>query len=169
MSLKTLSERSRSPPGRAPTPRPRLRVLPLFVASITCPSRSLGTIRRQTIAYRGDVFRRCGRYGSRIGSWQDQSASTAAAHLTALAAGIARLVGSPFVCGTLFMRCATALAGDFALLFGRHRRESPSFFTLCSHRAPSVFVCELDQNDSRPVVIKVCATQTGRPRGVTSS
>ena len=48
----------------------------------------------------------------------------------------ARFVGGPLVGRALFVRRAAALAGDFALLFGRHRRESSSFFAFCIHHSP---------------------------------
>src|SRR5436190_22540029 len=122
MSLKTRSEHSRWPPRRAPEPTPRLRVLPLLVASkaSACPGRSLDTIRRQTIANLGDVARRNG-CRSRIPGRNDKTAAATSAYLTAFATGISRLVGGPFVGSTLFMRGASALTGDFALLLGRHR------------------------------------------------
>jgi hypothetical protein len=54
--------------------------------------------------------------------------------LPAFSAGVARLVGGPFVRRPLFMRRATAFAGDLALLFRGHRRETSSFFPFsCIH------------------------------------
>jgi hypothetical protein len=38
------------------------------------------------------------------------------------------------VCGTFLVRSAAALAGDFALLFGRHRSKSPAFLSLSAGR-----------------------------------
>src|SRR6185436_1975956 len=63
----------------------------------------------------------------------DQATTSAAAYLTALAAGRPCFVSGPFVRCTLFMRRAPALAGDLALLFGRHRRKPSTFLLLCGH------------------------------------
>jgi hypothetical protein len=70
----------------------------------------------------------------------DKTSTTTPADLTALAAGISRFVGGPLVGRAFLVRGASALAGDFALFFGRHRSEATAFFTLSSiHRYPSVF------------------------------
>jgi hypothetical protein len=61
------------------------------------------------------------------------------AHLTALAPGVSRLVGGPLVRSSLLVSGAATLAGDLALLFPRHRRETSSFFPLSNiHRCASV-------------------------------
>src|SRR5438045_769457 len=127
MSLKTRTARSRSPPARAPSRRPRPRVLPLLVASKASapPGRLLCTSgRRPFWSGRRRRFRR-----------YDQTSAAAAAHLAALASRVARLVGGPLVGGPLLMRRPPALAGDLALLLRGHRREASSFLTLCTHRS----------------------------------
>src|SRR5690606_913299 len=55
--------------------------------------------------------------------------ATAAARHTALAAGLARLVGAPFVGRALGVGGAAPLAGNLALLVRGHRRESSAFLT----------------------------------------
>src|SRR5215213_878805 len=64
----------------------------------------------------------------------DKASASAAADLTALAAGIARFVGCPLVGRPFFVGGAAAFACDLALFFRRHRRESPTFFTFVTHR-----------------------------------
>src|SRR5580765_4546575 len=128
MSLKSRSVRVRSPPRRASTHRSRRRVLPLLVASkaFARSNGSFCTIFRRT--FRSRLWlRRVGR--------NDEPASSAAAHLTALAAGVSGLIGGPLVSSSLLVRSAPSLAGNLALLLGRHRRESPPFLAFtCSHR-----------------------------------
>src|SRR5438067_850334 len=126
MSLKNRSARERSPPRRASVHRSRLRVLPLFVISKTFArsNRSLRTMSFRSI-FREVRARHCRL--RRIGR-DDQAAASAAADLPALAAGVAGFVGGPLVGRPLFVRRAAALAGDLALLFGRHRCESATFF-----------------------------------------
>jgi len=68
----------------------------------------------------------------------DQSATTTPADLPALAAGRPRLVGVPLVGRALLMRGTSALAGDLALLLGRHRGEPAAFLAFCSHCHSSV-------------------------------
>src|SRR5689334_12807524 len=130
MSLKARTARSRSPPARAPSRRPRPRVLPLLVASKASapPSRLLCTGGRRP-------FRRSCRCRRRFRR-NDQTSAAAAAHLAALASRVARLVGGPLVGGPLLVRRPPALAGDLALLLRGHRREASSFLTLsCIHRS----------------------------------
>src|SRR3954468_5536499 len=132
MSLKSRSVRVRSPSRRASSHRSRRRVLPLFVASKALGSN--GSFR--TIVCRTLSSCLCLRRLRR----DDEPAPSAAAHLTALAAGVSGLVGGPFVSRPFLVRRAAALAGDFALLLGRHRCKSPPFLAFtCSHRLSSVF------------------------------
>jgi len=42
--------------------------------------------------------------------------------------------------GAFFVGCAATFAGDFALLFGRHRSKTASFFTHSVHSNPSWYV-----------------------------
>ena len=62
-----------------------------------------------------------------------QTSSTAAADLPALAAGPARLFRRPLVGGALLVGCATTLAGDLALPFRTHRRETAPLFSFARH------------------------------------
>jgi hypothetical protein len=64
----------------------------------------------------------------RPGGLRRETSTTAATHLTTLAACRARLFGRPFVRGALRMRSTAALAGDFLLAFGAHRCETTAFF-----------------------------------------
>src|SRR5262245_40195137 len=96
MSRKTLtSERSRSPPRRAPVPRPRLRVWPLFFASKVV-GRAPPLVR--TVCARiGRLDADQIRHRCRVGRRGDEPAATAATHLTTLPASGSRLVGGPLV------------------------------------------------------------------------
>jgi hypothetical protein len=68
-----------------------------------------------------------------------KAAATTPADLAAFAAGISRFVGGPLVGRPLFVRGATALAGDLALFLGRHRSESATFLAFSSiHRQTSL-------------------------------
>jgi hypothetical protein len=128
MSLKTRTVLGRSPPRRAPAHRPRLRVLPLLVASKAShrTARSFCTVGRA-------LARGSGHLGV---CRKHEAAASAAADLTTLATGIARFVGRPLVGCPLLVCGAPALAGDLALLFRRHRSESATFFTFsCTHRS----------------------------------
>src|SRR6266496_5498214 len=126
MSLKSRTAQPRSPPRRTRLPKPRQRVLPLLIASnVVARAPLFDTVNRKTLAGRAQGFRtlwRCSRLGI-----QNQTAAAPATDLTALAAGIAGFVCSPFVGSPLFVGGASAYAGDLALLFGRHRRKSPTF------------------------------------------
>src|SRR5262249_53932980 len=65
----------------------------------------------------------------------DQTATTPATHLAAFATSGSRFVRGPFMSRAFFVRGAPTLAGDLALLLGRHRCETSSFFTFsCIHR-----------------------------------
>src|SRR5262245_28030951 len=148
MSLKKRSER---PPAllRAVTgPRPRLRVLPLFVASRV--TRSSGTkifLSNIRLFPSGD----CPPFPTTISLLlavvvsgrdrlrrDDKASTTTPADLAALSAGISRFVGGPFVGRPLFVRGASALTGDLALFFWRHRSESAAFLAFsCIHRQTS--------------------------------
>ena len=66
-----------------------------------------------------------------------QPASTTAAHLPPSSSGRTGLVRCPLVGRALFVRRPATLACDLALLFGRHRRESSSFFAFCNHHSAS--------------------------------
>ena len=85
-----------------------------------------------------------------VGWRNDQPSASTAAHLAALAAGRTRFVRAPFVRCAFFVRGATALAGDLALLFGRHRSKTASFLANSVHSHPPGF----SQNPScdRPAV-----------------
>src|SRR5262245_53407157 len=125
MSLKNRS--SERPPEllrAASGPRPRLRVLPLFVASRI--TRSNGTNSSPIIScFRSrccPLFRATLLLAVFVGDRgglgrHNQASTTSPADLAALAAGISRLVGGPLVGRSLLVRGAPALAGDFALFF----------------------------------------------------
>ena len=74
--------------------------------------------------------------GRRIG--RRQLAAAATAHLPTLASGRTGFVGRPLVGGAFFMRSSPALAGNLALLFRGHRRESAALFSFSSHGHSSV-------------------------------
>jgi hypothetical protein len=92
--------------------------------------------RRSPIADAGVTDRLSRRHG-RV--WRnDQTATTPATHLAAFAACGPRFVSSPFMSRAFFVCGATALAGNLALLLGRHRCETSSFFAFsCIHRNAS--------------------------------
>jgi len=76
-------------------------------------------------------------FRSRRDPWNRvEATSTAAAHLTSTAPRRSCLIGGPFMSRALFVRGPPALACYLALLFRRHRRESPTFFAFCIHRLP---------------------------------
>jgi hypothetical protein len=56
--------------------------------------------------------------------------------LTALPTRITRFFGRPLVRRAFFMSGAPAFAGDLALLFGRHRSKTASFFAHSFHSHP---------------------------------
>jgi hypothetical protein len=148
--LKTRTARERSPPRRAPTHRPRLRVLPWLVASKTSArsDRSFDTIARRAL-----------RYGTRgFLLWHDKPASSATADLATLPPRVSGFISRPLVCRPLFVSRAATLAGNLALLFGGHGRESAPFFTFCSHRclrlvADTSLSHELRRDPSGPAVL----------------
>ncbi len=129
MSLKNRSVRGLQPRRPAPAHRPRLRVLPWFVAS---------KVGRAFVA-RMPLLSPA--ISGRFGGWRagrflghDHPTTAAAADLPAFTTGGTGLVSRPLVCGTFLVRSAAALAGDFALLFGRHRSKSPAFLSLSAGR-----------------------------------
>jgi len=104
-------------------------------------ARSLDMIGRRNRVGSGAGGNRGFRRGRGRGRGNDEPAPSTATDLTALAPRRARLVGGPFVGRALFVRSAAALARDFTLLFGRHRRKPSTLFALsCIHATPPVFL-----------------------------
>jgi len=137
-------ERTHRRKAPARTHMPRLRVLPLFVASksqsdVLRPM-SLRSVRVET--FRSGNRPWAGHRECAIGR-HDETATSAATDLAALATGRPRFVGTPLVGGAFFVSGPAALACDLALFLGRHRREASSLFFLCTHR------CALQDRDCR--------------------
>jgi len=63
----------------------------------------------------------------------NETSTTAATDLTALAAGPAGFLRRPLVGSALLVGRSTALAGDLLLTFGAHRRETAPLFTFARH------------------------------------
>src|SRR6478735_11238927 len=63
----------------------------------------------------------------------NETSTTAATDLTALAAGPAGFLRRPLVGSALLVGRSTALAGDLLLTLGAHRRETAPLFTFARH------------------------------------
>jgi hypothetical protein len=86
-----------------------------------------------------------------------QASPAAATDLPPLTAGRTGFVGRPFMGGTFLVSGASALAGNFPLLFWGHRRESSSFFALGYHFNPP-FRVAVGLSLAFSSIIKFCAT-----------